>query len=64
MYIDTNREQSSYQDDHFVSVNPGYIKSQIAELKEERKYFRQCGTWNWTREHDFRNQVLDLMSNL
>ena len=59
MYIDTNREQSNYQDDHYVSTESNYsrLKQEKQELSTTRHYKRKQGTWSWDLEIDFRDQI-------
>ena len=58
MFIDTNREPSDYQDDHYVDVKSAYsrLKQELAEIRQVRAYRRKCRTWNWDLEIEFRQE--------
>lgn len=64
MFIDTNREQSDYQDDHYVDVKSTYsrLKQEKHELSATRQYRRKCKTWNWDLEIEYRAEIEHLNS--
>lgn len=64
MYIDTNREPSNYQDDHYTDVKSEYsrLKQELSEIRTTRAYRRKCRTWNWTLEAEFRQEQEHLTS--
>ncbi len=59
MYIDTNREPSNYQDDHYEDVKSEYsrLKQEKHELSATRMYRRKCKTWTWQLEIEYRQEM-------
>ena len=62
MYIDTNRTESSYQDDYYTDTKSEYsrLKQEKQELSSTRAYKRKCGTWNWDLEIEYRDEIAHL----
>lgn len=63
MFIDTNREPSNYQDDHYEDVKSEYsrLKQELEEIRENRQEHRECRTWSWPLEIEFRQEQKHLI---
>ena len=68
MFIDTNREPSDYQDDHYVSTAPDFChyREELQELRANRRAAINHGSWTWILEEEARlerQHLLDMIED-